>query len=219
MGKIITSKNSKLCRILYNSIAPKIDEGNPNNENRKFKWFRHIRKLLQELGYPGLWMTHDFCNIDWLYRSIQLRLKDNFLQDWSHPNGSSLKDYYLYIKTIFGLEEYLVKLPHTQRILIFCIRTSLLGIPVTLGRYDQTSYDQRACNICNSGDIGDEYHFLLECQLLHEIRNKHLPEYFWKYPNKYKFRLLLNSKNISLISKVAKFVKEDQRLIPKGTRG
>ena len=140
-GKIITSKYSKLCRILYNSIAPKIDEGNPNNRNRKFKWFRHIRKLLQELGYPGLWMTHDFHSIDWLYRSVQLRLKDNFLQDWAQLNGaSSLKDYYLCIKTIFGLEEYLVKLSRNQRILIFRIRVSLLGIPVTLGRYDQTSY-------------------------------------------------------------------------------
>ena len=197
-------------------------------------------------------MTHDFRSIDWLYRSIQLRLKDNFLQDWAHPNGSSIKDYYLYIKTIFGLEEYLVKLPYNQRILIFRIRVSLLRIPVTLGRYDQTSYDQRVCNICNSGDIGDEYHFLLECQPLHEIRNKHLPEYLWKYPNKYigdeyhfllecqplheirnkhlpeylwkypnkyKFGSLLNSKNISLISKVAKFFNEVQRLIPKDTHG
>ena len=166
LGKIITSENSKLCRTLYNSIVPKIDEDNPNNRNRKFKWFRHIHtyKLLQELGYLGLWMTHDFRSIDWLHRSIQLRLKDNFLQGWAHSNGSSLKDYYLYIKTTFGLEEYLVKLPDNQRILIFRIRASLLGIPVTLGRYDQTSYDQRACNICNSGDIGDEYDFLLECQ-------------------------------------------------------
>ena len=71
-GKIITSKNSKLCRILYNSIVPKIDESNPNNRNRKFKWFRHMKKLLQELGYPGLWMTHDFRSVDWLCRSIQL---------------------------------------------------------------------------------------------------------------------------------------------------
>ena len=102
--EIITSKNSNLCRILCNSIVPKIDEGNPNNRNRKFKWFRHLRKLLQELGYPGLWMTHAFRSIDWLCRSIQLRLKDNFLQDWAHPNGSSLKDCYLYIKTTFRLE-------------------------------------------------------------------------------------------------------------------
>ena len=161
-------------------------------------------------------MTHDFRSIDWLYRSIQLRLKDNFLQDWAHPNGSSLKDYYLYIKTTFGLEEYLIKLPHSQRILIFHIRASLLGIPVTLGRYDKPSYDQRVCNICNSGDTGDEYHFLLECQPLHEIWNKHLREYFWKYPNKYKFRSLLNSKNISSISKSGQICQRESKIISEG---
>ena len=161
-GKIITSKNSKLCGILYNSIVPKIDEGNPNNRNRKFKWFQHIIKLLQELGYHGLWMTHDFRSIDWLYRSIQLRLKGNFLQDWAHPNGSSLKDYYLYIKTIFSLEEYLVKLLHNQRILVFRIRASLQS---HWGDIIQPHMIKESVTF----DIGDEYHFLLECPPLHEI--------------------------------------------------
>ena len=35
--KIITLKNSKFYRILYNSIVPKIDESNPNNRNCRFK--------------------------------------------------------------------------------------------------------------------------------------------------------------------------------------
>ena len=88
-----------------------------------------------------------------------------------------------------------------------------------LGRCDNIPYEQRVCTSCKSGHIGDEFHFILECQTLQELKRKYIPKYFWKYSNVYRLGSLLNSKNIPLILKVAKFIKEDLKLISQGTHG
>ena len=213
-GKLVVNANrNKLSKILYYSIIPIINTEKHTNNIPRFKWVKHIQKLLQEIGYPGIWTTHTFPSIEWLYRTARLRLSDRFKQEWDSNKSSSQSKHYFSVKTELKLENYLMKLSDSQRILILKLRASLLRLPVTLGRYDNIPYEQRVCTSCKSGHIGDEFHFILECQTLQELRRKYIPEYFWKYPNIYKLGSLLNSKNILLISKVAKFVKEGLKLI------
>ena len=64
------------------------------------------------------------------------------------------------------------------------------------------------CNLCYSGVMGDEYHFLFECQNadLLELRRRLIPTHYRINPNTYKFRALLNSDDKGLQMKVAKYV-------------
>ena len=40
----------------------------------------------------------------------------------------------------------------------------------------------RKCKICDT--LEDEIHFVLECALYVEIRQKYISKYFWKHPSR-----------------------------------
>ena len=79
---------------------------------------------------------------------------------------------------------------------------SLLKFPVTTGRYDDIPYEQRYCTFCDEHLIGDQFHYILVCKNVNDLRGEYIPEYFWKYPNKQKLVTLLNSKDKKLICKI-----------------
>ena len=55
--------------------------------------------------------------------------------------------------------------------------------------------------------VGDEYHFLLECPELQEMRNEFLPHFFTTNPDMYKFQQLMSSQDGKVIIKSFKFIK------------
>ena len=61
--------------------------------------------------------------------------------------------------------------------------------------------------MCNSGQLGDEFHFCLECPALKELRNTFLPANIYKTPNVINFGRILNIKNTITLVNVAKFNK------------
>ena len=61
--------------------------------------------------------------------------------------------------------------------------------------------------MCNSGQLGDEFYFCLECPALKELRNKFLPANIYKRPNVINFGRILNIKNKITLVNVAKFIK------------
>ena len=65
-------------------------------------------------------------------------------------------------------------------------------------------------------EVGNEYHVLLKYKALLSIREKYIPEYFYKYPSLTKFETLMNkSSNRHLDNNIAKFLREmfsDQKI-------
>ena len=55
--------------------------------------------------------------------------------------------------------------------------------------------------------VGDEYHLLLECPELQELRNEFLPHFFKNNPNMYKYQQLMSSQDGKVIIKLFKFIK------------
>ena len=126
--------------------------------------------------------------------------------------GSNKGSMYLNMKPSFESEKYLTILPANLRITYCKFRTGNHNLPVEAGRWEKPKIDhkKRLCDSCHKY-IGDEYHFLLVCPLLKAIRDKHLPEYFTKFPNSHKFRLLLNKSNDELILKIVKCILESSK--------
>ena len=87
-------------------------------------------------------------------------------KEWDSNKSSPQSKHYFSVNTELRLENYLMKLPESQRTLILKLRASLLRLSVTSERYDNIPYEQRVCTSCKSGHIGDEFHFILECQTL-----------------------------------------------------
>ena len=67
--------------------------------------------------------------------------------------------------------------------------------------------DERICTVCDSGEVGHEFHYLLNCSNENVKRNrtKYVDKYYTHHPNMPKFCSLMNmskSKNV----KLAKFI-------------
>ena len=56
--------------------------------------------------------------------------------------------------------------------------------------------------------MDDEYHFVLECSLLRNLRSELIPNYYWKRPSMSKLLELLNNSNIQIINNLAKYSKK-----------
>ena len=102
----------------------------------------------------------------------------------------------------------MTKLNTKSRITLTKFRASNNRLPVTVGRYQNIDRDERFCDKCNSGAVGDEYHVLLDCsnQEISQARDKYLPSFFRCQPSREKFIMLMQTKNIALMYKLVTFL-------------
>ena len=66
----------------------------------------------------------------------------------------------------------LIDLPDALKYIVCTFRTVNHKLPIETGRYTRIPRNERVCKMCNSGQLGDEYHFSLEYPALKELRNK-----------------------------------------------
>ena len=85
-------------------------------------------------------------------------------------------------------------------------RTGNHKLPVETGRWDGTDVSDRKCPLCSINDIGDEYHYLFKCPHFTSERSKYIKPYYYRRPNMLKFGELFRSTNVSLLTKLGKFV-------------
>ena len=68
------------------------------------------------------------------------------------------------------------------------------------GRWHGKSISERLCTLCNSGQIGDEFHFILECR-------KNYPfKYYYQNPNIIKFNELMSTHKNENVGKTLLFI-------------
>ena len=89
-------------------------------------------------------------------------LQDQFRQTWLEniQNNSKTLNYRLF-KDKLEFENYFDILEDT-----FChFRTVNHKLPIEYERWNNIQRENRVCNLCNSQDLGDEFHYLLKCQI------------------------------------------------------
>ena len=64
--------------------------------------------------------------------------------------------------------------------------------------------DERICFLCNA-NIGDEFHFILECKELNDIRKQYLKPYNCKGPNNLKFCQPFHAENRKALFSLSRF--------------
>ena len=65
--------------------------------------------------------------------------------------------------------------------------------------------NERKCEHCEN-DLGDEFHFLLKCELLSEDIRKYIKQYYYRNPNILKYNELMNTTNILMLKKLYIFI-------------
>ena len=122
------------------------------------------------------------------------------MQDWNSKSSQSSRALtYFSFKQDYVLERYFILLPRKLYQQLFKIRTSNHKLPIETSRWDDIEISERKCPLCNTNDIGDEYHYLLRCPYFEAERNLHLKPYFIRRPNMLKLGELLSSSNVHVI--------------------
>ena len=187
--RLINSDNSKIAHILYNTLLGAFYRNNQVLSN----WLTCIYNILNKMGFSNYWLSQQACPK--IFKNIvNVRQTDIFIQEWNETmfNNSKCITYRAF-KDKFQFENYLVKLPTKLRILFCRFRVSNHKLPVETGRYINLPHDQRICHLCNSNNLGDEFHYLFECTYFSNDRKKFLKNYFIKNPNMLKMYTLFNS--------------------------
>ena len=103
-----------------------------------------------------------------------------------------------------------------DRINICKFRCRNIKIPVVIHGYTNRNnpviaYEDRICDLCDKNELGDEYHYILECPVFQTPRSRHISEFYTRNPSMEKFTLLLQSNNVNELSKLAKLIHEINR--------
>ena len=85
--------------------------------------------------------------------------------------------YYRDLITYHGVQKYLKKMPPDIRLQLVKIRTKNHKLPVEIYSWKIVFKPRvkRMCTVCDMGKVGDEYHFVMNCPVFQEDRDKFLP--------------------------------------------
>ena len=151
-------------------------------------------------------MNQGFVNVNLFICILKERLNDNFLQNWNSELIESLRVRTYVLFCIFRLQPYLTCMMLEKfRISLSRLRMSSHRLKVD-GRWQKPtaiSFNERKCTLCLK--LEDEFHFLLECSLYKDLRNKYVKKYSWKNTNMLKFIELTTSQNETIIKKLSMF--------------
>ena len=150
-------------------------------------------------------------------KQMHIKLKNEYICKWTDKVNDAPKCSVLYkhVKVIFEREYYLTKLPYNLRLAMSRIRTCNHKLPIEVGRYGQSrkKREERICTKCDSGLLGDEFHFILVCTnpVLLELREKYISRYYSMCPTMEGLIDLFCNRGTKLF-KLARYIAEGLKL-------
>ena len=169
--KILVGKECKLSFVIYSFLYDQCQKN-----IFKSKWIQNTKSILDQTGNSFIWLNHDNVDISVLSKIIEQNICDQFIAQWHHDIEVSSKTFfYRFFKHGLNYENYLNTLSNSNRILLTKFRLCNHKLPIETGRWLNLPRNDRLCTLCTRNCIGDEYHFLLECSSLNNIRKNTYP--------------------------------------------
>ena len=202
-ARLITDQKCKLSSLIY-----KLFYCMSELQIYESKWILYIKNILIDCGFPGIWDAQHIPNsLDCFKEIIKRRLEDQFIQKWSEEiyNSGKCTNYRIF-KTHFILEKYLLLTPPNIRKAMTRFRCRNSKLPIVLGSFTGVLRDMRYCTFCNNRSIGDEFHYLFECQHFEAERKQLMSVFFYGRPSTYKMKNIMSSENRNLLYRLGKFI-------------
>ena len=177
-----------------------------------FKWLDHVVNILNETGFSYIFIGQ--LNFDSKY------LKNSFLPQMKKVIRDQAKQalvekinndcsflQYPSIYTPHGVQVYLQRMPPDIWIPLIKIRTSNHKLPIEFYSWNIVfkPREERTCTICGTGEVGDEMHYILNCEVFKEERKRFLPS-IKNNKSLETFLNLIKSENITILRGLAKFL-------------
>ena len=178
-----------------------------NPESNHFKWCQKIKTTLDEAGFSSAWDAQEL-HTNYFKEFFSQRCDDIFLQKW-HENmqENSQCTNYLMFKQDLQIEKYLLSLDNSLKYNLAKFRTRTHYLPVTKARFNKDDPIDVSCPLCESGKIGDEYHYLFTCEFFRNSRAKFIPKCLMsnESPDRMK-KIFMDEENLGNIAHSAKII-------------
>ena len=135
-------------------------------------------------------------------------LNNQYIQKWQSDIRESSKGQihvYNIFETEFGPEKFLNLLPKIFRTILIKFRIANHQLLIETWRWCSIPKLERTCHVCSRGQIADEYHYILECNVCELQRKKNLPKFFYCRPNFYQFSELMTTADYNVFTKFCIF--------------
>ena len=191
------------------------------DKSGQVNWCSNVKTLLCSIGerYQRLWDTQDtridpkaIANSSGILHQLYI---DNLMLDiQTSGQGKKLRTYKLF-KTEFRLERYLFDVTNPyHRCALAQYRLSSHNLGIETGRHTKPPkpQEQRLCLYCRNGSVDDEIHFLSECVIHTETRQRfisNIKSQIDRYEDlsaKEKFVTVMTSSSEVVVKELAKFV-------------
>ena len=124
----------------------------------------NVKSILDEVRISNIWIYQHPQISAWLSKTVLLKLQDQYKQPWSASISDSLKCLnYRILKTGHKFENYLIRMSPKMRKILIDYRLCNNKLPIETGRWTNIDRNLRKCKLCNSGTVGNEFHYVMEC--------------------------------------------------------
>ena len=154
-----------------------------------------------------VWTAQSFSSAAWLKLTYSCILKDQFLTNWSSEVQSLPKcTTYRIFKENLTFEKNLLVLPRKLAKDLSRFRVSNHSLPIEMLRYSNVPREERLCPLCDTREIGDEYHYIFKCPHFRAVRREFLPSFCWQNASTIKLKSLFNKTQSTTLQKLAHFI-------------
>ena len=133
---------------------------------------RNQKYILDHTGHSFIWLSQMLPENISIVHAVEKSLQDQYVQEWDTINNTSYKCVlYRTLQRNFIFENYLITLsPYNRKLLLCKFRIVNQKLPIEVGRYSDRPRFTRNCDKCNMEELGDAFHFLLQCPTLSDLR-------------------------------------------------
>ena len=148
-------------------------------DNRKytqaFTWSIGINKVLSMINKVDIWHRPILVSASRITDVVKFGLQNVYNIMWTNVIKSTqgkLRTYALF-KDDFVLENYVVLLNRPSRSAFCKLRVSAHKLMIERGRYcsPKIPVEDRICKLCDSNEVEDEFHFIMNCKMYIEHRD------------------------------------------------
>ena len=180
------------------------------------EWLSYIKRMIDDCGMSYVFDSHENMDKKWLFQSflpkMKYTLKDQILQKWQQAVEVENEKCFYYKEFNYtpSLKNYFSVLPKSLWVPLCKFRTTNHRLPIEFNSWNNffKPKSDRLCNICDSNDIGDEYHYIMICPAFKELREIYIPKFYRIRPSVFKFTGLMKTNRKKLLFKLAMFTKE-----------
>ena len=203
--KVIAMPNNRYPKACYRMLYQLDEHG-------RSTWATSVKVLLIRYGFQEVWDQQSVGNRIVFFREFTDRVEQRYIEEWEYEVGQSskLSLFRSIASPCIEPESYLfaVKL-RKYRAGLAKLRCSAHSLRIEKGRHVNELMAERVCRLCErNGDyvLDDEYHFILCCPSLAELRVQYLPMDVVTNPDYSKFIKLLKDENKDIQTSIAAFI-------------